>query len=97
VSMAHCQAQTGPPVKPEDMITVKVGSNLSNFCIFFAFNVITCLAAIRKEKLKKQRERKEKIKEERIKPNIENEWINFSLYIREFSNRNLGSETSRAG
>jgi len=73
----HCQAQTGPPVKPGDLITVKVGSNVRNFCIFVAFNVLTCLAAIRKEKLNKQRERegREIRNKERIKPNIEDEWI----------------------
>jgi hypothetical protein len=64
--MAHCQLQTGTPVKPADLIVENVGSNPRNFCIFVAFDVLTCLFfAIRKEKLKKQRKRERKEKKER--------------------------------
>jgi hypothetical protein len=53
--MAHCQSQTGPPVRPGDLIAVNVLSNPRNFCISFEFHVLTYLVAIRSEKLKKQR------------------------------------------
>jgi len=106
VSMAQSQSRTGLNVKPAHLIRVNVGSNPRNFCNSVTLCVLTWLAAIRKGKLKKQRERekrrkkerkKERKKKERIKPNMEEEWINLSLYIREFLNWNLGSESNRAG